>query len=653
MAKSIISNSINSLSGAVSDISGDPLTQFYMYNSKSEIKAWKEQYIKSTCPNFSRWSKTLNKISICNRKDFGELQLSPHFKVSDYCRGSGNTLLVCMETIQILETIWNYFGKPVTISSGYRDPSYNKRVGGATGSMHMWGLAVDMKVPGLTAQVVGEFIAHYFPGCEIGVYGHADMRNSSNWVHVAPRDGYSDYNHRIQGTEIFRQYKSPNSPDEPQIYSDNVFGPTSSITGTYGGGAITSDGVVGGGYSQVSIDYKKLNPYVITIDRNTDINKIDIDLLKENGVIGFLVEGGYLFSGNHIKMDYFRNPKIVEQMDFIEENKIPFGLYMNARARTLEDVDEEIYEFSFLIRKYPPMFGAWLILNLSGSKSTNGVLIKRYQKLLERLGLKGKIGFYVTEEQLNQIDWEEFQNDWYLWIVKPIDDVSEIDKLLEPEFFDMDGDNPPADWVSSGVLGYSQGAYSGSDAGGDGLEKFISVAKSHIGTGGHEWVIKTAGIPKNLGWCAATMFAVAKECGFDGKIFPSSTDGNRWRADPNNGFVPAIYKTYGGKRIDGTPQRGDLFQRIGNPHNHVGLVIEVNTQEGTMKTIEGNTGTRINGERQLKSNDKKISSVSYFARPDWSKVSTNKNSNSNDSSINSTVNGIISETMSNTVNKVR
>ena len=72
-----------------------------------------------------------------------------------------------------------------------------------------------------------------------------------------------------------------------------------------------------------------------------------------------------------------------------------------------------------------------------------------------------------------------------------------------------------------------------------------------------------------------------------------------------------------------------------------------------MKTIEGNTGTRINGERQLKSNDKKISSVSYFARPDWSKVSTNKNSNSNDSSINSTVNGIISETMSNTVNKVR
>lgn len=41
-------------------------------------------------------------------------------------------------------------GKPVTIGSGYRDPSYNKAIGGAKASQHMAGRAADITVAGVS-----------------------------------------------------------------------------------------------------------------------------------------------------------------------------------------------------------------------------------------------------------------------------------------------------------------------------------------------------------------------------------------------------------------------------------------------------------------------------------------------------------------------
>lgn len=635
MPWSLTSTISNELSSVADTTVNDPLVQFYSYQSRSDIKAWKEQYIKSTCPNFERWKGTLDTICICKRSEYGSLQLSTHFKVSDYCKGSGETLLFSMKTIQILETIWNYFGKDVYISSGYRDPAYNRRVGGANGSMHMWGLAVDMKVHGLTAQIVGEFIAHYFEGCEIGVYGHSDMRNSGNWVHVAPRNGYSDYNHRITGSTEFKKYRAQGAPEDPVIYTDGSF--------EFGYNS-TSGGVA------PSIDYTKINPYIITVDRNSD--DVDYEKLKETcNIIGVMVEAGYLFTPTHSEVSVFKSPKLEEQIAAITKANLPFGLYMTARARTDDDARKEVRDFSYIYRKYSPGFGIWLELDLGLNVETNNKLIETYYSLFYKHGFKDRMGFYVTEKQLEQIDWEKYQNDWYLWIVKHVEDVNSLDALLDPMFFDMDGENPLADWTQVSWNSFG----SGSDGGGslaanemEAAKKFINCIKENGASAKsnsqlYSWVCSqyppAKGFPR--GWCAATMQAAAIYCGYAGKIFPDSN----MSADPDVGFAAQIYKSYGGKRIDavtGTPQIGDIFQiPPGKLHRHVGVVSAL-LGDGKVETVEGNNaGVKT----------RQTSQFSYYARPDWSKVVTS-NSSTKSSDIKDTVDSSISSAVDAVVNKV-
>jgi uncharacterized protein YcbK (DUF882 family) len=48
-----------------------------------------------------------------------------------------------------LEKLRDYFGKPIIITSWLRVPSHNKRIGGASKSMHLTGLAVDFNVKGV------------------------------------------------------------------------------------------------------------------------------------------------------------------------------------------------------------------------------------------------------------------------------------------------------------------------------------------------------------------------------------------------------------------------------------------------------------------------------------------------------------------------
>jgi len=43
-----------------------------------------------------------------------------------------------------LQVIRNHFGKPIRVNSGYRDPEYNKRIGGATRSQHIAARAADL-----------------------------------------------------------------------------------------------------------------------------------------------------------------------------------------------------------------------------------------------------------------------------------------------------------------------------------------------------------------------------------------------------------------------------------------------------------------------------------------------------------------------------
>lgn len=47
---------------------------------------------------------------------------------------------------KILDPLRSAYGKPITISSGYRCPALNRAVGGSSTSVHMLGYAADMTV---------------------------------------------------------------------------------------------------------------------------------------------------------------------------------------------------------------------------------------------------------------------------------------------------------------------------------------------------------------------------------------------------------------------------------------------------------------------------------------------------------------------------
>ena len=116
------------------------------------------------------------------KKD-GEKKLSTHFKVKEFrCKDGSDKVLIAIELVELLQKIRNYFGKPVTINSAYRNAAYNKKIGGASKSQHIQGTAADIVVQGVKPEVVAKYAEYLMPSSGgIGLYPsftHVDVRTS-------------------------------------------------------------------------------------------------------------------------------------------------------------------------------------------------------------------------------------------------------------------------------------------------------------------------------------------------------------------------------------------------------------------------------------------------------------------------------------------
>lgn len=84
-----------------------------------------------------------------------------------------------------LEELRAWLGsKPITVVSGYRTPAYNRKIGGAKGSLHMQGLAADIKVKGVSPAKVAQ-VADILQSDGLGLY--APPKHTPGWVHVDRR----------------------------------------------------------------------------------------------------------------------------------------------------------------------------------------------------------------------------------------------------------------------------------------------------------------------------------------------------------------------------------------------------------------------------------------------------------------------------------
>lgn len=180
------------------------------------------------------------------------------------------------------------------------------------------------------------------------------------------------------------------------------------------------------------LDYKNINPYIAVFSRKSP--DIDMKKLKHMGVIGIMIESGYLYDAIHIEHEY-RNPKLEKQVNLAIKSDLPFAFYHEVRAKSLVEAEKELSELKLCIQKYQPVLGIWLSLLFNNPKYMNNKIVDKYKSYLENLGLKNKIGFYVTREELKKIDWKDRCNDWYLWLIDHVNDISDIECLLDPSFF--------------------------------------------------------------------------------------------------------------------------------------------------------------------------------------------------------------------------
>ena len=114
--------------------------------------------------------------------DQGTHQISKHFKVQEFAQKDYrcDKILIDSELVEVLEDVRTHFKWPVIITSGYRTPKYNKKIGGVKNSQHTKGTAADIKVKMVLASEVQEYLCEKYPNkYGIGKYDkftHIDVR---------------------------------------------------------------------------------------------------------------------------------------------------------------------------------------------------------------------------------------------------------------------------------------------------------------------------------------------------------------------------------------------------------------------------------------------------------------------------------------------
>jgi uncharacterized protein YcbK (DUF882 family) len=125
------------------------------------------------------------------------MKITKHFSLKEFACKDGtpypkkwinSRLKPLCEALEIIRE--ELGGKPITITSGYRTPYYNYKVGGVKKSQHVQGRAADIKVKGVGARKVAQTVRllmrdKMIPKGGVGDYSsftHVDLRGyNARW----------------------------------------------------------------------------------------------------------------------------------------------------------------------------------------------------------------------------------------------------------------------------------------------------------------------------------------------------------------------------------------------------------------------------------------------------------------------------------------
>lgn len=120
-------------------------------------------------------------IDINEDEGFGTFQVA---SAAGLARMAPNGLLTQTESVDVaclkpalvrmLKIIESRYGKKVVVTSGYRDPSRNRRARGARNSLHMYCAAADIQVPGVSKWDLANFVRSMPGRGGVGTYCHTE-----------------------------------------------------------------------------------------------------------------------------------------------------------------------------------------------------------------------------------------------------------------------------------------------------------------------------------------------------------------------------------------------------------------------------------------------------------------------------------------------
>ena len=126
-------------------------------------------------------------LNVYSKAKDGNKKLATNFKVKEFaCTDGSDPIFIDSDLVNVLQKIRSHFGKAVTITSAYRTPTHNKKVGGTLYSQHLYGRACDIKISGVSPKKVAAYAETLLKNKGgIGIYStftHIDVRaTKSRW----------------------------------------------------------------------------------------------------------------------------------------------------------------------------------------------------------------------------------------------------------------------------------------------------------------------------------------------------------------------------------------------------------------------------------------------------------------------------------------
>lgn len=188
----------------------------------------------------------------------------------------------------------------------------------------------------------------------------------------------------------------------------------------------------------LNLDPTNFHPYIARFNRDAEPN---YKALSDLRVVGAIIEAGYRYDRNGNRTEKFDNPNIKKQISGLDQYDIPYGMYTICRAKSPSEARTEMEYFQYQLYRHPPKLGAWVdITNLTNRKELNDAILTQYNLYLSDYGFRGKMGIISTRGILKTISWDKWQDEFYLYLVDHLTDLSVMNNLLDPSLFDVDGE---------------------------------------------------------------------------------------------------------------------------------------------------------------------------------------------------------------------